>query len=262
MRAGLTLLVGDNATTVAAMLGCDSGTSIPGLCEKCAGVLRQQQLSPASFLGRFFETSVLSPHAIKLSKSGKGSSAILAERIAGEWSKNRMPPAVAAGGGVQAPQAPPKEKNTKKRKLDKDVHVGNDAAGDAVPKKKHASAESAKPAKPLATKCYTLEFSLAPGDENSKVDVHSVHTSAKEAAEVAWGLCEQHRQSMPSADWCAHTRDGEQDCTRVMTSEPSWNWGPREEFVNYMAKMSRKGTIRLSGPGAIVITKGNLVPGQ
>jgi hypothetical protein len=60
------------------------------LCEQCAMVMKQQQLTPSSFLARFFDVTVLSQHAADvLQKSGKGSAPILAERIAGEWAKNK-----------------------------------------------------------------------------------------------------------------------------------------------------------------------------
>jgi hypothetical protein len=59
------------------------------LCEKCALVIKQQQLSPSSFLARFFEKDMLSAHAQVLGKSAKGSAPTLADRIAGEWAKNK-----------------------------------------------------------------------------------------------------------------------------------------------------------------------------
>ena len=93
-QQGLRLLVADNTATVAAMLDAGSGdSSVEALCEKCAGVLKQQQLSPESFLARFFEAGVLGPHAVKLGKSGKGSSATLAARIATAWARNANIPA-------------------------------------------------------------------------------------------------------------------------------------------------------------------------
>jgi hypothetical protein len=67
------------------------------LCEQCAKVMKQQQLSPSSFLARFFDVTMLSQHAADvLQKSGKGSAPILAERIAGEWAKNKGFPVVSA----------------------------------------------------------------------------------------------------------------------------------------------------------------------
>jgi hypothetical protein len=90
IQAGLQRLVSDNAKTVAEMLNKqDSVDNTAALCEACAGVMKQQQLSAASFLARFFDATVLSEHAVLLQKSGKGSSPTLAERIATEWAKNK-----------------------------------------------------------------------------------------------------------------------------------------------------------------------------
>ena len=86
-RAGLELLVGANKKLVAEMLQSDS-SSTAHLCERCAGVLKQQQLSPDSFLARFFPASVLSEHSILLGKSGNGNEPALAERIGNVWARN------------------------------------------------------------------------------------------------------------------------------------------------------------------------------
>jgi hypothetical protein len=80
-------LVADNAETIAKMLQSPSDKPAD-LCEQCAKILQQQQLSPASFLARFFDAKMLAVHAELLGKSPKGTAPILAERIAGEWAKN------------------------------------------------------------------------------------------------------------------------------------------------------------------------------
>jgi hypothetical protein len=96
IQVGLRRLVSDNATTVAQMLNMESTGGVEEeeqqqqqLCEKCALVMKQQQLSPSSFLARFFEKDMLSAHAQVLGKSAKGSAPTLADRIAGEWAKNK-----------------------------------------------------------------------------------------------------------------------------------------------------------------------------
>jgi hypothetical protein len=87
---GLRCLVSDNATTVATMLDMDPDSSTTDvLCEKCAQVMRQQQLSVSSFLARFFPAEILSKHAVLWGKSGKGSAAVLADRIALVWLQNK-----------------------------------------------------------------------------------------------------------------------------------------------------------------------------
>lgn len=89
VQVGLKILVSDNKETVAEMLGHKEDAEIDALCEQCASVMRQQQLSASSFLARFFNEEILSAHAINhVGKSGKGSAPVLAERIAGEWAKN------------------------------------------------------------------------------------------------------------------------------------------------------------------------------
>ena len=107
IQAGLKRLVSDNVTTVACMLDVTDDTRnaekktnndddnsqnnqfVQKLCEECAKVMKQQQLSPSSFLARFFDATILSQHASEvLNKSGKGSAPTLAERIAGEWAKS------------------------------------------------------------------------------------------------------------------------------------------------------------------------------
>jgi hypothetical protein len=86
-------LVADNAEIVAKML--QSPSDEPAfLCEQCAKILQQQQLSPASFLARFFDAKMLAEHAELLGKSPKGTAPTLAERIAGEWAKNNPIPEV------------------------------------------------------------------------------------------------------------------------------------------------------------------------
>ena len=107
IQAGLKQLVSDHVTTVSCMLDVNDDTRnaekktnkdddnsqndlfVQKLCEECAKVMKQQQLSPSSFLARFFDATILSQHAAEvLNKSGKGSAPTLAERIAGEWAKN------------------------------------------------------------------------------------------------------------------------------------------------------------------------------
>jgi hypothetical protein len=93
IQNGLRRLVSDNASIVAQMLDSHGGNHVNDvneLCEKCATVMRQQQqMSPSTFLARFFDATLLSKHAVNvLQKSGKGSAAVLAERIAKEWLKN------------------------------------------------------------------------------------------------------------------------------------------------------------------------------
>jgi hypothetical protein len=67
-----------------------SETPVEQLTERCAKVMKQQQLSAEQFLARFFHATVLSNHISTYypTKSGKGTGAQLAERIANQWAKN------------------------------------------------------------------------------------------------------------------------------------------------------------------------------
>lgn len=127
VQNGLTRLISDNSKTVADMLDCeDESTEL--LAEKCARVMKQQQLSAAQFLARFFEAEPLIEHAKSaLSKSDKGTSVQLAERIAKEWAKNTalIPPTKANEVGKrkrtldrnseQPEESPVDEKGAKKK---------------------------------------------------------------------------------------------------------------------------------------------------
>ena len=94
VQNGLTCLVSDNQNTVAEMLEISSTTTsetaVEQLTERCAKVMKQQQLSAEQFLARFFHATVLSNHISTYypTKSGKGTSAQVAERIANQWAKN------------------------------------------------------------------------------------------------------------------------------------------------------------------------------
>ena len=90
VQTGLTRLVSDNKDTLAAMLSAED-CSTQELCEKCAGVIRQQQLTPSSFLARFFDADMLREHAVIVGKSSKGSAPALAERVANAWARNVGP---------------------------------------------------------------------------------------------------------------------------------------------------------------------------
>eukprot|EP00545_Synedropsis_sp_CCMP1620_P014726 CAMPEP_0119022032 /NCGR_PEP_ID=MMETSP1176-20130426/27173_1 /TAXON_ID=265551 /ORGANISM="Synedropsis recta cf, Strain CCMP1620" /LENGTH=131 /DNA_ID=CAMNT_0006976765 /DNA_START=1 /DNA_END=396 /DNA_ORIENTATION=- len=109
--------------------GDDEAALVERLTEKCAQVMKQQQLSAAQFLARFFEADMLSEHASTvLSKSAKGSSAQLAERIANEWAKNK-PFADADDDEVV-------EKNSEDRKRKQDPPIEDDDSPVKEKKKK------------------------------------------------------------------------------------------------------------------------------
>lgn len=114
------------------MLDAEKGASVDELTEKCAAVMKQQQLSAAQFLARFFEADMLSDHAEKvLNKSAKGSSAQLAERVANEWAKNK----VAAEVESDSKEKAPKEKE-KPEVNDEEKKRSQDASDDDAPVKK------------------------------------------------------------------------------------------------------------------------------
>ena len=118
VKIGLERLVTDNAETVAKMLQSPSDKPAD-LCEQCAKILQQQQLSPASFLARFFDAKMLAMHAELLGKSPKGTAPTLAERITGEWTRNNPIPDVHPKRKAvyeQVEDLSPKKKSKKEKK--------------------------------------------------------------------------------------------------------------------------------------------------
>lgn len=87
VKYGLQRLVNENAETVKQMLSATKTASATELCELCAQVMQQQQLSPSSFLARFFDATILAAQCSLLGKSSKGNAPALAERIASAWLK-------------------------------------------------------------------------------------------------------------------------------------------------------------------------------
>eukprot|EP00038_Savillea_parva_P029082 m.68739 g.68739 ORF g.68739 m.68739 type:complete len:484 (+) comp8534_c0_seq1:426-1877(+) len=87
VKLGLERLVSDNDAVVRAMLSAAPPAEAPisRLCELCAGVMRQQKLSPAGFLSRFFDKDLLATHCALLGKSPKGGVPTLAERCSNAW---------------------------------------------------------------------------------------------------------------------------------------------------------------------------------
>lgn len=92
VETGLMQMVTDHQETVAKMLNCDETTTTTHiLVKRCAVIMKQQQLSASQFLARFFDQSILQQHAVDaLGKSGKGSAAVLGERIETEWRRNKI----------------------------------------------------------------------------------------------------------------------------------------------------------------------------
>jgi hypothetical protein len=161
----------------------DEMSDIDALCEKCVGVMKQQQLSASSFLARFFHPDMLSTHAVDcLGKSGQGSAPVLAERIAGEWAKNKLD-----GGKVLS----------KKRKKE--------------------STENTSAKKKAAKKSFIFEAFLS-----DDVQERSEHKTSVAAAKAAWEFCDNYGLEMPSSDWQTETRYGPQECYNVMVPSGDW----------------------------------------
>lgn len=245
IQAGLKRLVSDNSATVARMLQCESSDT-DVLCEKCASVMKQQQLSASSFLARFFDAEMLKQHALLLGKSGKGSPAVLSERIEAEWSKNRMP-AAASTNTAATTATIPEAKTDRKRPAEESVPSSDDAVSRRKPRKPPAAAAAAAPS-------VVFEASLKPANKDV-VQVSSSHETTAEAVQVAWDFCDDHGLGMPSSDWYVDTKYGEQECYNVMV--PKGEWEPEEVFVRFMnAHVKKKGEVELtSGESYIRITK-------
>ena len=112
VKLGLERLVADSAPEVASMLDKDKDVPVSDLVIACAAVMQQQQLSAESFLGRFFNVSLLSAHADVLGKSAKGNEATLAARIAREWQRPGFSIPDESGHGPDEDAAPAKRRKT------------------------------------------------------------------------------------------------------------------------------------------------------
>lgn len=87
VRRGLASFVNGNEDVVRAM-GVEEDGDGGDLVDALLDVMRVNALSHEMLLARFFDASALSSYCEGvLGKSGKGSAATLAERIAREWSK-------------------------------------------------------------------------------------------------------------------------------------------------------------------------------
>ena len=88
IRRGLVTLVKGNESYISRMLSVPNSSDGNKIVTKLEECMRMNQLSAELFLARFLDQSVLSVYASTvLHKSGKGSTATLAARIAKEWSK-------------------------------------------------------------------------------------------------------------------------------------------------------------------------------
>jgi hypothetical protein len=78
VQTGFLRLVQDNEDKVRNFLTTESREDTPPvkLCELCAGMMRQQKLSAAGFLTRFFDKDSLAIHAALVGKSPKGQSVL------------------------------------------------------------------------------------------------------------------------------------------------------------------------------------------
>ena len=92
IRRGVESLVRGNESYAAKMLSVDmsgaSSSSVPKIADAFVRCMAMNRLTAEMLLAQFFDASVLSVYSKSvLEKSGKGSAATLAARIAREWSK-------------------------------------------------------------------------------------------------------------------------------------------------------------------------------
>ncbi len=104
LRRGLKSLVKGNEPYISKMLSVDiegddgrdmmeESESMNKIMKAIIDCMNMNNLTAEMLLARFFDTSVLSAYSINIiGKSGKGSSATLAARIAKEWSKDEFQP--------------------------------------------------------------------------------------------------------------------------------------------------------------------------
>mmetsp|Transcript_21148 Transcript_21148/g.60371 ORF Transcript_21148/g.60371 Transcript_21148/m.60371 type:complete len:204 (-) Transcript_21148:1011-1622(-) len=139
-RNGLGRFVHDNATLVKQMMDITTKgkDDVAVVCEKCALVIRQQQLTPSSFLARFFDVSVLAEHAALLGKSSKGNAPVLADRIANEWRKNRHSLRLPADEHDKQDDDDDEDDERKKKDSDVAVKATDDADTTTTTKKRQA----------------------------------------------------------------------------------------------------------------------------
>lgn len=219
VQNGLKCLISDNQKTVAEMLDSDkSASSQENLAEQCALVMKQQQLSAAQFLARFFQADMLADHVTSYlnNKSAKGTSAHLAERIANEWAKNK---ALVLS-------------SDRKRKSEPDEEEEGEISTVAKAKKKKASTKKKN--------VFCFEASLDNG-----IKASSEHATSRQAAAAAWEFCDEQQLEMPSSDWHTETRHGSQECADVMVSKLDLD--PEEDFIKYMmSRCSEKGKVKLT----------------
>jgi len=149
VQKGLKRLATDNTKVIAKMLDVSmdknddnvTTTTISKLCEKCAQVMKQQQLTASSFLARFFHTDILADHASNvLHKSAKGSAA--KNKAFPDPSSSPKDETVKDDDLKQEEQGNEKPSSPKKRK-----HESNDDAADpkgSTPPKKDKATKATK----------------------------------------------------------------------------------------------------------------------
>lgn len=143
VQSGLARLVADHAPTVALMLDSHDKDSnnADALCEQCARVMKQQQLSPAVFLARFFQVDLLQQHVALWGKSTKGTAAVLSERIEAAWRKNKPPREEEKGSDGDNDDKGTTTKDDRDRKRTaQDTADETEPSKDAIPKKKKKKA--------------------------------------------------------------------------------------------------------------------------
>ena len=150
MQTGLKCLIEEHKDTVCSMLddspSLDGNSSIEEICEACAKVLKQQQLSPSGFLARFFDIELLKQQAELWGKSSKGSAPSLADRIEAAWNKD----------GMKGP--PPKRKTLEK---DGGNYIGSSEQEAAPKPAKKQKIDDEKEAKVASGKTTSTELSMS-----------------------------------------------------------------------------------------------------
>eukprot|EP00873_Tetraselmis_striata_P032977 jgi/Tetstr1/453241/TSEL_040257.t1 len=237
VKEGLARLVADNRDSVAAMLQAGQEETEQQLCGRCAGVIKQQQLSPGSFLARFFPAEILSAHAELMGKSGKGGAATLADRIHACWAKG--PTFTAAQDNREIAAATQTQPDPAVQKPAKKVKVADGSSAKGM--------LAAGPTDRLnPERCFVLDMKLA-GELGDKT-VLEAFSNALLLANRAWELCED--LEMPSGDWDTVTeyrgQEVESSCYDLMVTKAGDNWEPEDMFKKFVMKNVRKRTVKLT----------------
>jgi hypothetical protein len=149
IRSGLASICEGNEALIKQMLGAEAtGRADATLTDQLAQVMAVNSLSAEMMLARFFDASVLSSYAsARLGKSGTGSAATLAARIAREWSKPTFSLGEAPSETMEHMPEPPAQASTWSAPTWLELQTDSDDDEEEALRKKRLKAEIRSKAK-------------------------------------------------------------------------------------------------------------------